>query len=106
MIQGNYSRFIPLICRRPKTDQRSGFSDFVDRLRARRNAERGESKPESEPQRRERDASEASDFVAAVLLAGRRRRGEAALAPPPSKPVAMTAEGVLAAARKARGEPV
>jgi len=87
-------------------DISDGFSAAAAALRAERNAERGESEPQRREPGRERDASEANDFVAAVLLAGRRRRGEAALAPPPPQPtpVMMTAEGILAAARKARGE--
>jgi|SRR5271166_5283368 len=87
---------------RPK----NAFSEAAAALRAERNAERGESELESERPQREHDASEAHDFVERVLLAGRRRRGEVPLAAPPQQPtpVAMTAEGVLAAARKARGE--
>ena len=48
------------------------------------------------------------DFVERFLLAGARRRGEVPLAPPPPQPtpVAMTAEGILAAGKKRRGEPV
>jgi hypothetical protein len=115
MTQGNYSRFIPLICRRPKTDQRSEFSEIAARIRAERNAERGESEPESERPPREHDASEASeasgaseanDFVERFLLAGARRRGEVPLAPPPPQPtpVAMTAEAIINAGKKRRGE--
>ena len=115
MTQGTYSRFIPLICRRPKTDQRSEFSEIAARLRAERNAERGESEPESERPQREHDAggasgaSEASvsdDFVERFLLAGARRRGEVPCEPPPPQaaPTMMTAEGILAAGRNARGE--
>src|SRR5271166_6315183 len=108
MIQGNYSRFIPLICRRPKTDQRSEFSEIAARIRAERNAERGESEPESERPQREHGASVSDDFVERFLLAGARRRGEVPLAPPPPQPtpVAMTAEGVINAGKKRRGEQV
>ena len=106
MIQGNYSRFIPLICRRPKTDQRSEFSEIAARIRAERNAERGESEPESERPQREHDASVSEDFVERFLLAGARRRGEVPLAAPPPQPtpVAMTAEGIINAGKKRRGE--
>ena len=108
MTQGNYSRFIPLICRRPKTDQRSEFSEVAARIRAERNAGRGESEPESERPPREHDASEANDFVERFLLAGARRRGEVPLAPPPPQPtlVAMTAEAIINAGKKRRGEQV
>jgi hypothetical protein len=106
MTQGNYSRFIPLICRRPKTDQRSEFSEVAARIRAERNAGRGESEPESEPQRREHDASVSDDLVEAILLAGARRRGEVPLAAPPPQPtpVMMTPEGIINAGKKRRGE--
>ena len=92
---------------RPK----NAFSEAAAALRAERNAGRGESEPESEPQRREHDASEASvsnDFVERFLLAGARRRGEVPLAAPPPQPtpVMMTAEGIINAGKKRRGEPV
>ena len=96
---------------RPK----NAFSEAAAALRAERNAERGESEPESERPQREHDAggasaaSEASvsnDFVERFLLAGARRRGEGPCEPPPAQPrtVMMTAEGILAAGRKARGD--
>ena len=92
------------------------FSEITARMRRERNAARERSESagrEPAEQEREHDATEASgasesDLVAAILLAGARRRGEAPLAPPPPQPtpVAMTAEGIIAAGKKRRGEPV
>ena len=93
------------------------FSTVAAILRANRNRERGESEPQRREPEREHDAggasaaSEASvsdDFVERFLLAGARRRGEVPLAPPPPQPtpVAMTAEAIINAGKKRRGEQV
>ena len=88
---------------RPK----NAFSEVAAELRAKQIAALGESEPESEPAQRAEQSSApelSSDLVAAILLAGARRRGEAPLAPPPPTPVAMTAEGIINAGRRRRGE--
>ena len=80
--------------------------------RAKRNAEREAAERGDRIAERTHDAIEASeasapsDWVERFQLAAARRRGLAPLAPPPPQPtpVLMTAEGIIAAGRKARGE--
>ena len=107
MISGSPFGLLADLIRQQRRNKSGGFSAAAAALRAKRNAERGESEPGSERPQREPE-SEASDFVAAVLLAGARRRGEVPLAPPPPQPtpVVMTAEGIINAGKKRRGEPV
>jgi len=106
MISGSPFGLLADLIRQQRRNKSGGFSAAAAALRAERNAERGESEPESERPQREHDASVSEDFVERFLLAGARRRGEVPLAAPPPQPtpVAMTAEGIINAGKKRRGE--